>query len=62
MTARELMEKLIKLDSLDTKIDFKLPIKLFGQDEDLLLEFNHLFYPDNDSFKPNFIISFKEKK
>ena len=44
------------------KIDFKLPIKLFGQDEDLLLEFNHLFYPDNDSFKPNFTIAFKEKK
>ena len=53
---------LTKLDDLNTKIDFKLPIKLFGQDEDLLLEFNYLFYPDTDSFKPNFTMAFKEKK
>jgi len=62
VTAREMINILTKLDDLNTKIDFKLPIKLFGQDEDLLLEFNYLFYPDTDSFKPNFTMAFKEKK
>tara|TARA_R100001082_G_scaffold98728_3_gene67139 strand:+ start:265 stop:453 length:189 start_codon:yes stop_codon:yes gene_type:complete len=60
MKAKHLMEKLIKLDSMDTDIEFRLPVKLFGEDEDLILDFNYLFYPSVENDK--FIIAFKEKK
>ena len=55
-----MMEKIIKLDSMDTDIEFRLPIKLFGEDQDLILDFNYLFYPSIENDK--FIIAFKEKK
>ena len=61
MKARELIERLVKLDDLNTEIDFRLPIKLFGEDQDLPLDFNYLFYPDKDAFKDKFTIAFKEK-
>ena len=61
MKARELIERLVKLDDLNTEIDFRLPMKFFGEDKDLLLDFNYLFYPDKDAFKDKFTITFKEK-
>jgi hypothetical protein len=61
MKARELIERLIKLDDLNTEIDFRLPMKFFGEDKDLLLDFNYLFYPDKDAFKDKFTIAFKER-
>jgi hypothetical protein len=61
MKARELIERLIRLDDLNTEIDFRLPMKFFGEDKDLLLDFNYLFYPDKDAFKDKFTIAFKEK-
>ena len=71
MKARELIERLVKLDDLNTEIDFRLPmdvyqngilhVKFSGEDKDLLLDFNYLFYPDKDAFKDKFTIAFKEK-
>ena len=62
MKARELIEKIMKLDNLNTEIDFR---KFFsdGEDKDLLLDFNYLFYPDlEDKDNDRFIIGFKERK
>ena len=56
MTAREMINILVKLDNLNTKIDFRLPIKLYGQDQDLLLRYNCVFYEDD-----SIIIGFKER-
>ena len=56
MTAREMIKILIKLDDLNTKIDFRLPIKFYGQDQDLLLRYNCGFYEDD-----SIIIGFKER-
>jgi len=62
MKARELIERLVKLDDLNTEIDFRLPMKFFGEDKDLLLDFNYLFYPDlEDKDNDRFIIGFKER-
>ena len=62
MKARELIEKIMKLDNLNTEIDFR---KFFsdGEDKDLLLDFCHIFYPDaEDKDNDRFIIGFKERK
>ena len=56
MTAREMIKILIKLDDLNTKIDFRLPIKFYGQDQDLLLRYNCVFYEDD-----SIIIGFNER-
>ena len=59
MKARHLMEKIIKLDSMDTDIEFILIRRSYKTNKDLILDFNYLFYPrvENDKFT----ISFKEK-
>ena len=60
MKARELIEKIMKLDNLNTEIDFRT---YFGQKGWVLLDFCHIFYPDaEDKDNDRFIIGFKERK